>query len=75
MAEQDKAAKPEKSDKPAAPVSFNPAVDVLSGGNIRGEVAGCPTGLSGGLLLPNRDGDQAPGAKQPDNPPPPPKKD
>ncbi len=33
---------------PKAPAPLdNPIEDALSGGNVRGEVPGCPTGLSG----------------------------
>jgi len=42
-----------ETPKPTLPP--NPAEDVLSGSNPRGEVAGCPTGLSG-LQPPAEDG-------------------
>jgi len=41
-----------KDDKKPVSPAPNPAIDILSGGNIRREVAGCPTGMSG--MLPRR---------------------
>ena len=34
-------------DQVKAPTPIDPAPEILSGGGVRGEVAGCPTGLAG----------------------------
>ena len=41
-----------RSPYPADPAPPRPVEDILTGGGVRGEVPGCPTGLSG--LMPQR---------------------